>query len=300
MIVQITTAISLLGLLFTPIADDPAPEDPIEDNAAQIVFTSNRGDNPEVLDLYLLDLESGDITSLETGSEAPAIPQWSPDRTKVLFSVREIWNLYTVDVDGGEITQITDFRSNNGAWSPDGSQIVFQSDHDNEPENVPDIYLIDANGENMVEILDAVEQADFNPRFTPDGENIIWISTQTGNFEIFQMNVDGSEPGKVSNIPNPIIGAEVSPDGTQIVCTLWFEDKPTEIYILGMDGSEESIIPLTDDEFQDENPSWSPSGEKIVFSSDRSGNLDLWMINADGTDLVQLTDDDYSDLYPDW
>jgi len=295
--IHMLSIICTIGMILFPIAEDPPP---MPDDGAQIVFVSNRGENPEATDLYLLDMASGEITPLETGLEAPVIPQWSPDREKVLFSVREIWNLYTIDATGENLTQITDFRSNNGDWSPDGSQIVFQSDHDNEPENVPDIYVIDASGENLTEILDVVDVADFNPRWTPDGEHIFWISTQTGNYEIFLMNADGTEPVKISNIPNPIIGAEVSPDGTKIAVTAWFDGIPTEIFVIGMDGSEDTIIRLTDNEFQDSDPSWSPSGEKIVFSSDRSGNLDLWMINADGTDLVQLTDDEYEDSGPDW
>lgn len=44
----------------------------------------------------------------------------------------------------------------------------------------------------------------------------------------------------------------------------------------------------------------APDGSKIVFMSNRSGNVDLWIINADGTGLHQLTNDKAADRFPDW
>lgn len=57
---------------------------------------------------------------------------------------------------------------------------------------------------------------------------------------------------------------------------------------------------LTNDKFSNTAPSFSSDGEKIVFASNRSGNWDLWIVNADGSELTQLTDDEYYDGFPDW
>jgi Tol biopolymer transport system component len=46
---------------------------------------------------------------------------------------------------------------------------------------------------------------------------------------------------------------------------------------------------LTNDQFFDRYPRWSPDGRRIAFASDRSGNYEIWTINADGTNLRQLT-----------
>ena len=46
---------------------------------------------------------------------------------------------------------------------------------------------------------------------------------------------------------------------------------------------------LTDDKFRDRTPRWSPDGTKIAFASDRSGKYQIWMINADGSNLRQIT-----------
>lgn len=296
--IQALVILTLIGMILTPAmeADTPDPEDV----KPRIVFASNRGEDPGILGLYILDPETSEITALDTGFEASLIPKWSPDGSKVLFSTYGTWNLYTIDANGENLTQITDFRSNNGDWSPDGEQIVFQSDHQNEPEDTPDIYMMDLGSENLVEILDDPEVADFNPRWSPDGEKIYYISAKTGNYEIFSMNVDGSDPVQITESETPITNFELSPDGERIVFTYPMGGEATDLFIIDVDGDVESVVQLTADADFDSNPSWSPSGEQIVFRSDRSGTPDLWMINVDGTELTQLTADEYYDDLPDW
>jgi TolB protein len=47
-------------------------------------------------------------------------------------------------------------------------------------------------------------------------------------------------------------------------------------------------------------PAWSPDGSKIAFASYRTGNLEIYAMNADGTGVIRLTNDPADDLYPAW
>ena len=292
--------LTVIGTIFIRPADTPTETPAPDDAPSRIVFASNRGENPDVLGLYMLDTETKEVTPIETGFDTNLLPKWSPEGNQILFSIPGVWNLYSIDGDGTNLTQITDFRSNNGDWSPDGSQIVFQSDHQNEPEDTPDIYIMDISGENLVEILDDPEIADFGPRWSPDGEQIMYISAKSGNYEIFAMSADGSDPVQITESETPIINFALSPDGERIVFTYPMGGQTSDLFIIDKDGSLDSVFQLTADKDFDTNPAWSPDGTQIVFRSDRSGTPELWMINADGTDLVQLTDDEYYDDYPDW
>jgi len=131
----------------------------------------------------------------------------------------------------------------------------------------------------------------------------MFISDRSGNYEIFQMNVDGSNIIQVTNTDSPIINIDISPDGSRIAYTYAYAyPQGADLYIIDKDGSPDTIVQVTDNKAAafDDSPTWSMDGEKIFFSSNRSGNSDLWMINADGSNPIQLTDDEYNDLFPDY
>ncbi|MFC2028777.1 hypothetical protein ACFLTX_02500 [Chloroflexota bacterium] len=264
-----------------------------------IVFTSNRGTDPDKLGLYLLNLETLEVTPIDTGMDGSILPRWSPDGSTILFSVIDIWNLYSIQPNGGGLTRLTDFRSNNADWSPDGDCLVFQSDHDDEPLNTPDIYIIDIDGTNLVEIQDVPPEVDFSPRWSPDGSRILFISSMPGILQPFAVNPDGTGLTMLMNDPAGVNVASWSPDGKRIVFASGQGDA-SEIYIVDADGNGSNLVQLTNDAFMDDNPVFSPDGEYIVFSSTRGGNLDLWTMKVNGTDLVQLTNDPYTDSFPDW
>lgn len=282
-----------------PPTDTPAPTLTPYAGAPRIVFSSNRGDDPDKVDLFLIDPESLEITPINTGFEAAVLPSWSPDGNSIAFAIRDVWNLYTIHADGTNLTQVTDFRSNNPDWSSDGSRLVFQSDHQNEPQDTPDIYLININGQNLTEILDDPDVVDYSPRWSPDGSRILFISARTGKPEVFVMNPDGSDVTQITDSRDPVRMAVWSPEGERIAF-VYGAGTMTDLYVIDKDGSADSVVRLTADSFTDDSLSWSPDGERIVFSSNRSGNWDLWLINADGTNMVQLINDAFYDAYPDW
>jgi len=57
---------------------------------------------------------------------------------------------------------------------------------------------------------------------------------------------------------------------------------------------------LTTNSAGDFGPSWSPDGSKIAFWSDRDGNSDIYVMNADGSEQTRLTDNSASDQEPAW
>ena len=78
----------------------------------------------------------------------------------------------------------------------------------------------------------------------------------------------------------------LSPDGKRYV-TRWLHPTQEDVAIINNDGS--NLRALTDDKYVNRRPRWFPDGERIAFSSDRSGVNQIWTINADGTGLRQLT-----------
>ncbi|MFQ6037008.1 MAG: TolB family protein [Candidatus Aminicenantales bacterium] len=73
-------------------------------------------------------------------------------------------------------------------------------------------------------------------------------------------------------------------------------DGDNEIYMLTKDG----LTKLTDNTWNDEYPVWSPDGKNIAFTSDREGNYDIFMMNADGTGVIRLTSTPVDEKEPAW
>ena len=57
---------------------------------------------------------------------------------------------------------------------------------------------------------------------------------------------------------------------------------------------------LTSGSFDDREPHWSPDGTRIAFSSDRSGNYDVWVLDVASGQVRQVTRDPANDFFPAW
>lgn len=280
-----------------PTATTSPPDVPIPLDERSIIFISNRGDDPNHTNLYAVNPDGSDVRLIDTGFDFVANPAVSPDGNVIAFWSLDIGEelIHTINIDGTGLKQITDFNSAMPDWSPDGDRLVFQSDHQNEPKDTPDIYITDISGENLVEILDDPEIIDYAPKWSSDGESILFVTHRTGKSELFIMDLEGNAT-QVTYSEDPVIYGALSPDG-QKVAFQYGGFGVTDLYVMNLDGSD--FLRLTT-EHTNSNPAWSPDGTQIVFSSDRGEFWDLWIINIDGSGLTQLTNDVFWDGAPDW
>jgi TolB protein len=72
-----------------------------------------------------------------------------------------------------------------------------------------------------------------------------------------------------------------------------------EICVMNADGSGVMAITSAPTAF-DSNPTWSPDGARIAFSSDRDGDYDLYVVKVEGGRVSPLTRNSVMDIYPSW
>jgi len=139
------------------------------------------------------------------------MPDWSPDSTKIAFvlyggSLPGSDNIYVMSVNGGTPIRLTDHFGNdtNPAWSPDGTQIAYQSIRDEYIEFIYDadhkIYVMNADGTNPRNLSNHPGD-DMKPAWSPDGKHIAFISERMENAfigAIYIMNADGSHQSLVA------------------------------------------------------------------------------------------------------
>jgi TolB protein len=98
-------------------------------------------------------------------------------------------------------------------------------------------------------------------------------------------------------------GPAWSPDGTRIAYDAYFYGTPpshNEIWTVAPDGSNPHELSQPRAAYDDDWPAWSPDGRQIAFTTDRSGDDDVWVMNADGTNPRDLTNHPANDETPVW
>jgi WD40 repeat protein len=207
--------------------------------------------------------------------------------------------IYTMNADGSGLNQLTPFgngfRDRFPVWSPDGTKIAFGRTTFTVRSQ---IYVMNADGTNPTRITNNSTD-DSQPSWSPDGTKIAFVSNRDGNNEIYVMNADGSNQTRLTNNTAVELDPAWSPDGTKIAFSSTLDATDFEIYV--MSGAGTNPVRLTNNNSSDRVPSWSPDGTKIAFGTNRLGLALVYLMNADGSNQVNITQSASLDSFdPEW
>lgn len=124
-------------------------------------------------------------------------------------------------------------------------------------------------------------------------------STVSGDEDqIFTMNPDGSGREQITHSTYNNEMGSWSPEGKKLAIDRNLSDTHDYVIIvMNADGTGEQQLTNTGGDY---NPTWSPDGTKIAFTSDREGNRDIFVMNANGTNPVNVTNSPGWDSDPAW
>lgn len=138
------------------------------------------------------------------------------------------------------------------------------------------------------------------PSWTPDGSAIaVAVAGPDGDGDLFLLSSDGSGSVPLVEAPGDDDRPVISPVGTKFAFVSDRDDGELDIYSIDFDG-DGTVMRLTDFSDRDSSPSWSPDGTEIAFRRRADGNSDIYVMNADGTDVRRLTTDPGFDGDPAW
>ena len=200
-----------------------------------------------------------------------------------------------INVDGSGEKRLTDSPGLDAfpAWSPHGERIVFASERAGNWE----LYVMDVGGAQQRRLTNTPED-ESSPAWSPDGEKIAFVTDVfEGNETIHVMNSDGSGRERLAGGNWP----SWSPDAERIVYTVYSANEG-RLVVMNADGSaQRNLGPSVLQRLlalgaADEEPAWSPDGEKIAFASEDDG--EIYAMNADGSGRTRLTDIPGYDHWP--
>lgn len=156
------------------------------------------------------------------------------------------------------------------------------------------IMLVNADGSNPRNLTDQPGNH-LSPSWSPDGEQLVFVSDRTGSTELYVMNADGSDLRQITDTGWHKEAPHWSPDGEQIMFACYPDTRSggqadSQICVVNTDGS--NLRSLSEDGIGGYDPAWSPDGQRIAFTGFSPTGEDVYLIYADGSGLRQLTDDE--------
>lgn len=106
--------------------------------------------------------------------------------------------------------------------------------------------------------------------------------------DLWIMDDDGTNWKQLSSSPDRVLWGDISPDGNRIA---YFNESTDQLFIMDIDGTDKHAIYTSPYSFDRYPPTWSPDSNKIAFQQGPYNAYDLWTINVDGSNLVNLTND---------
>ncbi len=169
------------------------------------------------------------------------------------------------------------------------THIAFYSDRSGHKE----IYLMDYDGANQRPIT-AHKSISMTPDWSPTGKSVAYVSYFSGTPGVYLADLATGRKRPVINEGTLNVSPSFAPDGRRLTLARSEGGGNTEIYVANRNGS--GLQRLTHSSGIDTNPSWSPSGREIAFTSSRAGTPHIYLMDAEGANLRRLSfEGDYND-----
>lgn len=243
-------------------------------------------------DFYVMASDGSNKANITSTPELEGYPSWNGNDQRLAFVINgAIW---TMKKDGTDRRMVCSTEGAKNLWpkySPDGSEIVFESDRDGNTE----IYLMNSDGTNQRR-LTSNSIADTRPSWNPSGTNIVYSSVDSENRrQLMLMDVASRLITQLTNGTGQKHTAEFSPDGGSIVYNSFDGEidessiHPWELWLYDVDTGISDQF--TDYNKWSHNAHWTPDGQNLIFNyAEIGGKQSIWMIGVDGNNLHQLTE----------
>ncbi len=149
--------------------------------------------------IFVMNADGSNVQQLTSNAGENMRPDWSPDGAQILFNTNKDGNyeIYLMNADGSNQQRLTNTTAFEifPQLSPDGNKIIYARIVMNPFYGEIHIRNLDGSGDVALTRNSRSE----NPVWSPDGKHIAFQTSRDGNFEVYVMNADGSNPRRLTN-----------------------------------------------------------------------------------------------------
>lgn len=209
-------------------------------------------------------------------------------------------NVFSVDLTTKEETQHS-FGAEyvyDPFWSPDGKFIAFTGKVFTENSYYQkQIFIVDISEGKTEQITH--ESENIAPSWSPDSEDLVFLSSRDGSWAIYTMKMDGSSIKKRTDGLGFVDQPFWSPSGYEVILADR-ENIISDSDLIKIELGKFGYQNLTNNEAEEFDPAWSPDGTKIAFISDRDGSFEIYIMDSDGSNQTRLTNNGDPENLPHW
>ena len=256
-------------------------------DGTRIAFSSDRGSAMgSDYNIWTLDLRNGELKQITKHASEEFMPSWSPDDSEIVFATsrdnyESLWAMNVRTLGDRRVHSVKGVRLDAPSWGP-GGQLLYHVTQAGQAR-----FEIDGKSVTGTENVFPFRASWVSPQeylYVSDGKirrrSVAGLPLQTVEFTATMTVVHpeyarrrrdftSTTPRKTLGLVRPVI----SPDGSQIAFA-----AVGDIYLMPAAGG--TPVNLTKDAALDTDPSWSPDGSSLVYSSDKdSPHLQLWIYN---------------------
>lgn len=272
-------------------------------DGTRLVFQRRSAEMPAD-QIYVLDLASGDVEQVSTGTGRTTCAYWTQGDEHIVFASTH---------HHGDAPPVVKMTGRGYQWAVHREY---------------DVFAVDPDGSNVRQLTDATGY-DAEATVCPVTGDIVFTSVRDGDLELYTMRADGSDVKRITDRPGYDGGAFFSHDGSKFVLRSAFPKsdeeakqdadllgqqlvRPSHMEITVCDRDGENFRQVTSNGCANFAPFWLPDDRRIIFSSNWLGmqrmretgdhtqarEFDLFMVDEDGTGMEQVTDSPEFDGFP--
>jgi len=252
-------------------------------------------------DLYLVDYDGHNLKRVTRDGTVAVSPDWSPDGRQIYYTSTHKGepHLYRIDLRKQQRVPVAAFPGLNyaAAVSPNGKKLALVLSK----SGTPDIYTMDADGQNLTRLTRSIGKLSTCPVWSQDGRRIAYVSSVGGGPQLYLMQADGSGKRRLLKGYRHMSSLDWSPASRTADLIVFSALVGGRFQLFAADLGDNVVKQLTFDAANHQDPNFAPDGRHIVYVREaRYGAADLYILDVFDPKPVRITSYQGNEFYPVW